>query len=183
MATPTPAGPAVRTDLIDVYIFHLAEGVKPRYLQLLRAPRVSTLLPSTWQPLMGHIEAAETAVDAVIRELREEVGLQCCNASTATSSATNGTPDVLGFWQLEGVHPYFVAAANAIFLSPRFAVEVRPNWRPTLNHEHIDHRWVPSAHIEQSFFWPGQRAAIDEIEREILHPLSLSREALRIRPT
>lgn len=155
-------GPAVRSDIIEVYIFRRG-GQASEFLQLLRAAEP---LKGCWHPVMGHIESGETAVAAAIRELREEVGLDPCG------------PAAQGLWALEQVHPFFVAAIDAIVLSPRFAAEVSPDWQPALNAEHSAARWTADP---DQFMWPGQRAAAREVLAEIAANGSPSREALRIR--
>jgi dihydroneopterin triphosphate diphosphatase len=99
-----------------------------------------------WQPVMGHIEAGETAQAAARRELREEVGLL--------------PPYAL--YALNHVFPFFLAKTDEIVLLPRFLVEVPAPWSPLLNHEHDAHRWVPEHRIDDMFLWPGQRAALHE---------------------
>lgn len=154
-----PAGPAIRTDVLDVYIFRrVGARAEVELLQLLRA---SEPLSETWQPVMGHIERGETATAGMWRELFEETGL-------ATADAR-----MMGAWALEGVHPFLVARIDTIFMSPRFAVEVDSKWTPTLCAEHSDWRWVPVAEIEEHFMWPGQLASIRELVGRVLAPGSL----------
>jgi ADP-ribose pyrophosphatase YjhB (NUDIX family) len=134
--------PHLRTDLVDVYVFRREPGVQ--FLQLRRA---EPPLQGTWQPVMGQMEAGETAQQCAWRELNEELGLTA----------------VLGAWALQGVHPFFLAATDTVMLSPRFCVEVAADWTPVLNGEHTDHRWVAAASVDESFLWPGQRAACAEV--------------------
>jgi dATP pyrophosphohydrolase len=144
------------------------------FLQLRRS---KPPLDGTWQPVMGHIEqqggstgaAIEPAPRCAIREAREEIGLEIPSG------------DALGFWALEQVHPFYIAAIECIVMSPRFAVEVRAGWTPKLNHEHTAHRWVRARDVGHAFVWPGQRAAVREIVDHLLPEASLSREHLRIR--
>ncbi|MEL6328040.1 MAG: NUDIX domain-containing protein [Planctomycetota bacterium] len=140
-------GPRVRTDIVDVYVFRRG-ATDVSLLQLLRA---RDPLGGTWQPVMGHVEAGERAVDTVWRELGEEVGLRPPSG-------------VVGAWALEQVHPFFLADRDEIIMSPRFAVEVERGWEPELNDEHEGARWVSSGD-EGSFMWPGQRAAVRELLR------------------
>ncbi|MCC6908643.1 MAG: NUDIX domain-containing protein [Phycisphaerales bacterium] len=158
-------GVAIRTDIVEAFIFRRtgADGVE--LLQLLRHRRAA-VSPATWQPVLGHIEADETAIDAIRREVFEETGL--------TRDAR------LGLWQLEQVHPFYMAAINAVLLCPRFAAEVISDWEPKLNGEHEAHRWVTDAEVRRCFVWPGQRAAIDELRRDILDPDSPCAALLRI---
>lgn len=158
-------GPRIRSDVIDVYIVKRApRSADWLILQLLRA---KDPLCGTWHPIMGHIEAGETAVAAAQREMHEEVGLDVRNRA------------VLGFWALEQVHPFYIAAIDAVVMSPRFVVQVRPSWTPTLNHEHAKARWAKASRASSMFMWPGQLAAVRELTA-LLKPNSLSAGRLKI---
>jgi len=171
----TSSGPRIRADVVDVYIFRPADEPAIDVLQLLRT---RDPLARTWQPVMGHVEAGETATDTARRELREEVGLDTPSASCSA------------MWALEQVWPFYIAAIDCVVLSPRFVARVAPGWEPTLNAEHSAHRWVrvpadaddPSLRglLDRHFMWPGQRHTIVELLREIVAPASLSRDRLRI---
>ncbi|MEQ8318224.1 MAG: NUDIX domain-containing protein [Phycisphaerales bacterium] len=157
----------ILADLVDAYVLRERESVE--FLQL---RRVAQPMAGTWQPVMGHVEAHETAVTTVVRELAEEVGLR------------PGDDAWLSFWQLEEVHPYFVAALDAVVLSPRFAVLVESAWEPDISNEdaHDAHRWVPASRVEHEFLWPGQWRACAEAERLIATRGSGLERALRLRP-
>ncbi len=161
----TRPGVPVRTDVVEVLIFRRLDGGGIELLQMRRVAS-AVVSPSTWQPVQGHIETGETALETARREMLEETGL-----------SRDGR---LGMWQLEQVHPFFIAASNTIYFSPRFAVEVEQDWEPTLNAEHEACRWVAQAEIERAFVWPGQRAAIAELVREILNPKSPCESLLRL---
>lgn len=191
-------GPRLRSDIIDAYVFCRVPPARPAPKPLFAPPaqarfqagpmegdafsievertfllqlrRTRDPLVDTWHPVMGHIDPAETAVACAARELREELALDPFG------------PDSLGFWALEQVHPYFVATIDCVVLSPRFACEVRPDWSPTLNGEHSDHRWVDANHARHAFMWPGQCASTREIREHLLASDALCREHLRITP-
>jgi ADP-ribose pyrophosphatase YjhB (NUDIX family) len=158
------AGPRVRTDIVDVYVFRR----RARTLEFLQMKRSSEPLMGTWHPVMGHVERGETAVACALRELVEEVGL----APTGKGFK--------GMWALEQVHPYYVAPIDQIVLSPRFAVEVAAGWKPRVNDEHSAVRWVTRAQAAKRFMWPGQVAACAEVAG-MVRAGSLSRGALQIR--
>jgi 8-oxo-dGTP pyrophosphatase MutT (NUDIX family) len=159
----TTPSPKVRTDIVDVFVFRGgSDGLQ--FLQLLRT---GSTLSGSWQPVMGHTEPWESAVKCALRELEEETGLP------------RESDRLIGFWALEQVHPYFMASLDAIIMSPRFAAEVTGDWEPKINHEHTKARWVSKDSIDESFMWPGQRAAIREILSELVH-YSLAREHLKI---
>lgn len=160
--------PSIRADLVDVYVAREREGV----VEFLQLRRTAEPMAGTWQPVMGHIEAGESAVQAAVRELSEEVGLRV------------GDSAWLGFWQLEEVHPYFVAALDALVLSPRLLVLVDELWGPDLSGDnaHDGHRWAGAADVCEAFMWPGQRRACDEAVQVLATRGSLLERALRLRP-
>ncbi len=154
--------PTIRTNLVDAYLFRRVEGNAHPELLLLR--RAGEPLAGTWQPVMGHIERGETAVDCMWRELAEETDL--------------ARADAVGAWALEQVHPFFLAERDEIVMSPRFAVEVPPGWEPILNNEHDAALWVSARDTRQRFLWPGQHAAIAELLDMLRNPRRL--DALRL---
>jgi 8-oxo-dGTP pyrophosphatase MutT (NUDIX family) len=163
--------PHIRADIIDVYVFRRwptesAGRIEP-YAEFLQIYRADGSVANTWQPVMGHIEKNETALAAAIRELSQEVGL-------------SKGPGLLGMWALEQVHPFFIAAEDAIVLSPRFAAEVAPAWEPRLNGEHSAHRWIAGHQAARYFMWPGQIGAIKEVLELVAKPGSVLDGVLRI---
>lgn len=167
-------GPRVRTDIVDAYLFRRPSGASSsRVIELLQLMRAHDPLGGTWQPIMGHVEAGETAWGTVVREVREEVGL-----------AIDGD-DARGFWALEQVHPFYLAELDCIVMSPRFVIEVSSSWEPTLNDEHTDHRWIGAPlhgglSMREFFLWPGQRRAVEEILEMIVPRDAAAREHLRV---
>lgn len=175
-------GPALRTDIVEVYAFRrprprklssgtgasdLAPATAVEFLQL---RRVNPPMPGTWQPVMGHVEAGETALKGAMRELAEEAGYTPARG-------------VLAVWQLELVNTYFLASIDAVMLSPGFAVEIAAGVEPVIDASHDAARWVPRDHVGRSFLWPGQRAAIDHIATDLLSPASPIAPLLRVDPS
>jgi len=160
----THAMPSVRTDIVEVFAFRRSDA-QPR-LHFLQLHRAKGALAGTWQPVMGHIEAGETATQAALRELKEETGL--------------APPMVLAAWQLEPVNTYFLASADAIMHSPGFAVEIAAGEEPVLDDSHDALRWVPRDAVDRAFFWPGQRDAIAYLVDEILATNTIVSAALRV---
>jgi len=169
------AGPSVRTDIVDVYVFrHGAAGGRGD-VQFLQMRRCHGAMAGTWQPVMGHVEEGETATEAAARELAEETGWECQpHASTSP---------VLGFWQLEPVTTYFLNQLDCIMMSPCFAVEVASDAEPTCDDAHDAHRWVRREETNMQFIWPGQRTAVAAILRDLVSPTSPVTDVLRITTT
>jgi 8-oxo-dGTP pyrophosphatase MutT (NUDIX family) len=159
---PLPGGPRTRADVIDVYVVRRDGSDAIQFLQVLRATEP---LKGSWHPVMGHIEPGETALDAARRELAEELGLDAA------------PPDSLGMWALEQVHPFYIAAIDCVVLSPRFVVEVTPEWSPRLNAEAAACRWTRD---DRDFLWPGQRACLRDIRELFAESGAAMREALRV---
>lgn len=152
--------------MVDVYVFRRAADGTVEFLQMLRA--LGGTLGDTWQPVMGHAETWETAVQCALRELEEETGLK------------RESEQFLGFWALEQVHPYYLAGEDVVMMSPRFAAEAGASWEVKLNAEHTMLRWVPQGAIDEHFMWPGQRAAAREVLTEVVAVGSLSRDRIKI---
>lgn len=152
----------IRADMVTVFVFRRASGVE--FLQLLRAKEPFS---GTWHPVAGGIEAGETAAGAALREVHEEAGL------------APDDPAVLGFWQLDGVHPFYMHRHDAVMIAPAFAVEVDPLWEPVLNHENSAVRWVAAHDVDAQFMWAGQRASCREVV-DLLSPGSVTERAFRI---
>lgn len=167
-------GPRVRTDVVDLYVFRqqsgsasTREGGDPEW-GLLQVHRAKPPLLDTWQPVMGHIEPGESAVQAVIREAGEEIGLDLGDAAQSQ-----------GLWALEQVHPFYIAAIDCVVMSPRFLAVVRPGWTPRLNPEHSHARWVAASSAWRHFMWPGQMAAVREA-LALLDSRGPEKQALRV---
>lgn len=151
--------PEIVSKVIDCYVFRRREG-RVEFLTLRRAAR--TRIGGTWQAVHGKIESGESAVGAALREMREETGL---------------TP--IGFWQLETVNTFYVAATDQIMLCPAFAAEVVADAAVAISDEHDEFRWCEPADAIAAFLWPGQRDAVRET-MELIVGRSAAERFLRI---
>lgn len=94
----------------------------------------------TWLPVGGELEPGETPLEAAVRELHEETGLE--GAFSPLAGAADGEPPgFLGYEEhvagTKGLHMNFVFVADVTE-----AAEVAPN------HEFDAWRWVDGAELE-----------------------------------
>ena len=143
----------VRYDMVTCYVVRpaaaAAAGAGHELLQLRRAP--GEALAGAWAVVRGSIESGETAWAATLRELKEETGL---------------VP--LEFYQLDVLDSFYLAAADSVLHCPGFCAVVGRAAAVVLNEEHDAFRWVDRSRIDRDFLWPGERAQLAELCREIL---------------
>jgi 8-oxo-dGTP pyrophosphatase MutT (NUDIX family) len=131
---------------VEVYIFTRGRGAK---LLLLRRSRGNSL-PGIWQPVTGRIEPRERAVDAAIREVREETGLRPKR-----------------WWRLEHVASHIHPVSDELRVVALFAAEAMSQ-RVRLSDEHDASRWVTLRGAAPLVLWDTQRAALQALERQVL---------------
>ncbi|MFN9993291.1 MAG: NUDIX domain-containing protein [Phycisphaerales bacterium] len=144
--------PAIKSDLIHAYLFRIHDGS----IEILQFRRTEHPLLGTWQPVMGHLHPGESAMQAAARETLEETGLDIRSTHCRA------------WYALEQIHPFFLPQADAVILSPSFAVEVTHEFIPRLCPEHDRFRWIPESSIDDCFMWPGQRLSAREIRSLIV---------------
>jgi dATP pyrophosphohydrolase len=139
----------VRYDLVQCHVVRPREDGGWEFLQLLRAP--GRYMAGTWQLVSGSIEPGETAWQAALRELKEETAL---------------VPREL--YQLDLVNTFYMASADTLAHVVGFCAIVARSDEVRLNPEHTAHRWTRLEQIVDKLMWPGERAAVVELCREIL---------------
>ena len=139
-----------RYDMVNCYVVRPgATGGAHEFLQLRRA--AGEPLAGAWAIVRGGIEEGETAWQAALRELHEETGLR-----------------PLEFYQLDTIDLFYLVAGDGLWHVPGFCAVVGRDAEVVLNEEHDAHRWTPRARIDSDFLWPGERAQLAELCREIL---------------
>jgi 8-oxo-dGTP pyrophosphatase MutT (NUDIX family) len=107
------------------------------YLALKRASDAK-LYPSLWQVVTGNIEPNETAIDAAIREVKEETSLQIKN-----------------IWTIPFVTTFFNPYKNEIHSVPVFGFEVGYSEVIKLSKEHQDYKWLSFDEIIKLLQFPS----------------------------
>ena len=133
----------IRVDVIDSYVLRPgASGLE--VLVLRRAPGGRS--PGSWETVHGHIEPGETPVQAALRELREETGLEPAR-----------------LYNLSRVEAFYRHRTNDIVLIPVFAgvMDARAAVRHSAEHDRAE--WLTPPDATARFSWPRERRALDDV--------------------
>lgn len=134
--------PSITCRIVEVCVFRFRND-RPEYL-LLRRSLDERIYPDLWQLVSGTIGDGERAVDAALRECKEETAL---------------SPKK--FWVVPYVNSFYDPEYDAVNLSPFFAAQVNPHEEPSLSAEHRTYEWLPYEQARQRIVWPGQREGLD----------------------
>ena len=102
--------------------------------------------PGSWETVHGTIEPGETPVQASVRELREETGLE---------------PQKL--YNLSRTEAFYQHRTDEVALIPVFVALVAPAATVRLSAEHDQSEWLRPAEAARRFAWPRERRALDDI--------------------
>jgi dATP pyrophosphohydrolase len=133
-------GTAVR--FVDVYVLR-GTPADPAILVLRRSQAGRS--PGTWEAVHGAIEAGETAVQAALRELREETGL---------------APERL--YNASRVEAFYRHAEDEVALIPVFAAFVARDAAVRVSEEHDAVEWLAPADALARVTWPRMRRALED---------------------
>src|SRR5579871_6343265 len=151
----------VRFDMVACFVVREGpSGQEHEFLQLRRSP--DDFMGGAWSTVRGKIEAGEKAWQAALRELREEAGIVPAE-----------------FYQLDTVDIFYLHGDDTLWHCPGFCAVVSRDVTVVLNPEHDAFRWTPRGRIDQNFMWPGERAQLAELCREVLGD-GLAKPYLRI---
>ena len=131
--------------IVDVVVIRRVAGVRPawRVLTLERAKGVRST--GAWEIVHGSIEPRETAVEAALRELREETGFAPERLYSITAN------------------PFYLARSDTIQISIAFAAVVR-SAKFTLGVEHSAGRWETFAAAKKRLAWPRTHDLLRQVE-------------------
>jgi type II secretory ATPase GspE/PulE/Tfp pilus assembly ATPase PilB-like protein/8-oxo-dGTP pyrophosphatase MutT (NUDIX family) len=133
---------SVNVGTIDVYLVGVERG-SWRVLTLQRA--LDTRCPGAWETVHGRIEPAEEPEEAALREVAEETGLGVERLYNVT------------------VQPFYLHHSHTVELAVVFAAFVDPALPVKLGAEHQQYEWVSSDEALERFFWPRERAALQDV--------------------
>jgi dihydroneopterin triphosphate diphosphatase len=137
----------IRAAVVAAYIFRRG----PTGAEYLIMKRKSRYMFGLWQQVAGSLEEGENAVEAVIRELKEETGQ---------------TP--IALYSADIIESFYDAKYNVIMMVPIFVAEFDPKLEIVLSEEHSEYKWVSAAEAREHFTFPQQKASLELIEREFV---------------
>jgi len=138
--------PKVKVKQVDSYIYRITDN-GPVYLMMKRSP--GKYYEHLWQGVAGKIEKGETAVQTVVRELKEETGMKPKKMFAADHIAN-----------------FYDARNDRILMVPIFGIEVE-NSDVRLSEEHSEYKWVSFDEALALLTWKGQKEGLRTVHDEI----------------
>ena len=140
----------VRFDMVACFVVRPgAVAGTHEFLQMRRA--ADDFMGGAWSTVRGKVEEGEKAWAAALRELREEAGIA-----------------PLEFYQVDTVDIFYLHGDDTLWHCPGFCAVVDRDVEVVLNAEHDAYRWTERGRIDAGFLWPGERAQLAEVCREVL---------------
>ena len=134
---------------MEVCVFRVLNA-ETHFLVLQRAAN-EKLYPGLWQIVTGTMKKNESAIQAAVRELKEETGLSPKRC-----------------WTIPYVDTYFDLAKDTIQLVPVFAAEFDSSSTLQLSSEHQRSEWLRFEDARKRLVWPGQRHSMDVVHEFII---------------
>lgn len=134
----------MRPTVVDVLIVRRVRG-HWRILLLQRADEARSA--GAWEIVHGRVEPDESPVDAALREVREETGLELARLYTVRA------------------HQFYVAPADQVHLAVAFCGFVEGPGLVRLGPEHRDAAWVAAAEAARRCAWPSEATTLADARR------------------
>jgi dihydroneopterin triphosphate diphosphatase len=136
--------------IVEVCVFRFVRSTA-EYLILQRASE-EELYPDLWQIVTGEVNEDETAVEAALRELREETG--CAPVR---------------MWSVPETTTFFDARRNEMNLCPVFCVQVPPDAHVQTSVEHRQYQWLSRSGAMRRLVWPSHRKVVQVVDEYIVN--------------
>jgi 8-oxo-dGTP pyrophosphatase MutT (NUDIX family) len=156
----------LRPDLVECWLFRVpplpaaagpGEHSDAERLEVLLLRRAGhRIFPGLWQCVTGGLEPGERVPRAAMREVAEETGL--------------AGDDLLAWYDLDQVAPFYDEASDAVVVSAIFAARVRPDEQPRPSDEHDAIQWVAAADAPSLAIWPSYGESIRRVRDQLLAP-------------
>jgi len=140
--------PEINFKIVEVVVFR--RKTVPEFLVLHRADG-DKIYPGLWQIVSGGIENGEKAYEAVLREVKEEIGVKPKKIYNTPLTNT-----------------FYFYTNDSVNVSPVFAAEVGDGTEVKLSAEHQEFRWLNKEDAIDLLVWPGQKEAIRIVNDFIL---------------
>ncbi len=119
--------------------------------KVLALRRAGTVAGGAWGLVTGSIEPGETAVEAIVREIAEETGIQVTELFTCGLTET-----------------FYFAADNVMELMPIFVAFVPKEVPVVLDHGSDAYEWCTKERAAALFSFAGQRRAVADIWHDFI---------------
>jgi len=112
-----------------------------------------------WHSIAGGVEPGESALEAAVRELREETGVDAGDVLVAighrmTYSLDEERPERRALY----------APGTTEIEVECFVADVPPGWEPVLDLEHDGYRWCSPAEARELLFWDDVKDALGRVD-------------------
>ncbi|HYM19914.1 MAG TPA: NUDIX pyrophosphatase [Candidatus Kapabacteria bacterium] len=110
------------------------------------------VFPNLWQVVTGGIDQGETAIEAAIREMREETSLE-----------------PITMWAVPFVASFYSIKRDEIQSVPVFAALVAEGDSVILSHEHQAFEWLPYEAALERLIFPSHKEGMEYVSTYIIH--------------
>ena len=124
-------------------------AVNPEYLLLQRPPHFGSL----WQPITGHVESQESELNAAIRELSEEIGVNPTHSSILDLDMS-----------------FSFSKRGLDYIEQVYAVNVAQD-SIRLSKEHICYKWLSYADAKNHLPYATNRKALTKLNSLLLQKI------------
>ena len=137
--------PQIVTNYIELHIC-LKRKDGYRFLLLKRSEKAK-IYPGIWQMITGTIESHEHTKDTLVRELKEETGL---NPSK--------------IYSIPRMNTFYLAISDKICMSPVF-LSIVENEAVKISDEHTEYKWASYEEAREMIHWPNQVESLEIIKK------------------